>query len=213
MQKIRVLFLVVSLMAWFAMTASAGAAGVEITPFTGYTMGGDFSNAATGQSLSLSDTSSIGIMLDFKQAADPRQPGSSWIELYISRQPTKLRMDQTLLGGGTSLDVDVEYYHIGGTYGHAEGKVQPFVVGTFGATHMVPKQSGLESDTRFSLSLGGGVKLYLTEHVGLRLDARWFGTLFNGSGGIFCSNGACLVTVQGDVLSQYSANAGLILAF
>jgi len=192
-----------------AMTTPASAADFEVTPFAGYTMGGEFTNAETGNTLSFDETSSYGIMLDFRQAGD----SDSWIEVYLSRQQTKLKADQGLFVGNPLLDVNVEYYHIGGTYGQATGKIRPFVVGTFGATHMVPKQDGLDSETKFSLSLGGGVRLYLTEHVGIRLDARWFGTLFNGSGGVFCSNGACLVTVQGDVLSQYTANAGIILAF
>ena len=55
--------------------------------------------------------------------------------------------------------------------------------------------------------------MYLTEHVGFRLEGRWLGTLVSTFGGMFCSNGACLVTVQGDVFSQYVANAGVILAF
>ena len=204
--------IILVLMAAVALAAPAAAAGLEVTPFAGYTGGGDFTNTATGKIISFSDTSSYGIMLDFKQAVD-QQGGSPWIEVYVSRQQTKLRTDQTLFSGGPSLDIDVEYYHIGGTYGQAEGKIQPFAVGTFGATHFVPQQSGYESDTKLSLSLGGGVKMYLTERVGIRLDARWFGTLFNGSGGIYCSNGACLVTVQGDVLSQFTVNAGVILAF
>ena len=51
------------------------------------------------------------------------------------------------------------------------------------------------------------------DEVGIRLDGRWFGTLFNGSGTAFCSEGKCLVEVQGDVLSQFTANAGVIVAF
>jgi hypothetical protein len=201
------------LIAGMAMVSTARAAGIEITPFTGYTAGGDFTNTATGQSLSFDETSSYGIMLDFKQAGDPRQPGEAWIELYYSRQQTKLKADQAAFISAPLFDVNVEYYHLGGTYSQATGNVRPFVVGTFGATRMTPQKDGFQSETKFSLSLGGGVKLYLTERVGLRLDARWFGTLFNGSGAAFCSGGQCLVNVQGDVLSQYSANAGVILAF
>jgi opacity protein-like surface antigen len=133
--------------------------------------------------------------------------------LYLSRQQTTLKSGSGMFFGSRVLDLNIEYYHIGGTYGQAEGKVQPFVAGTFGATRMVPQQYGLDSETKFSLSLGGGVKLYLTEHVGLRLEGRWFGTMVSSNGGIFCSNGACLVTVQGDLFSQYTANAGVILAF
>jgi hypothetical protein len=151
-------------------------------------------------------------MVDFKQAVD-KEGGEPWIELYYSRQQTKLRADQGPFVSNPLFDVNVEYFHIGGTYGQATGKVKPFVVGTFGATRMTPTGDGLHAETKFSLSLGGGVKLYLTEHVGIRLDARWFGTFFNGSGSAFCSGGACLINVQGDVLSQYTANAGVVLAF
>jgi hypothetical protein len=200
-------FLAVILIVGLAISNLAWAADVEITPFAGYTMGGDFTNAGTGQSLSFDDTSSYGIMLDFKQAED------SWIELYYSRQQTRLKADQGLFVGNPLLDVDVEYYHIGGTYGQATGRVKPFVVGTLGATYMDPKGAGFQSETKFSLSLGGGVKLYATERVGVWLDARWFGTFIGGNGSVFCSGGTCLVNIEGDVLSQLTANAGVILAF
>ena len=194
------------------LPVSASAAEIEITPFAGYTMGGQFTDAVTGKSLSFDDTSSYGIMVDFKQPLD-KEGGESWIELYYSRQQTKLKADQGPFFGDPLFDVNIEYFHIGGTYGQATGKMKLFLVGTFGATHLTPEGEGLHAETKFSLSLGGGVKLYLTERVGIRLDARWFGTLFNGSGSAFCSGGACLINVQGDMLSQYSANAGVILAF
>jgi opacity protein-like surface antigen len=196
--------------AFFPVSAIAG--NFEITPFAGYTMGGEFNDAVTGKSLSFDDTSSYGIMVDFKQPAD-KEGGESWIELYYSRQQTRLKADQGPFFGDPLFDVDIEYYHLGGTYGQATGTVKPFVVGTLGATHMTPKGDGLHSETKFSLSLGGGVKLYLTERVGLRLDGRWFGTFFNGSGSAFCSSGACAINVQGDLFSQFVANAGLIIAF
>jgi len=206
------LFLLSILIVTATVPNPARAGNVEITPFAGYTMGGDFTDAVTGKTLSFDDTSSYGIMVDFKQPLD-KEGGESWIELYYSRQQTRLKADQGPFVGAPLFDVNVEYYHLGGTYGKASGKVKPFVVGTFGATHMIPKGDGLHSETKFSLSLGGGVKLYLTEHIGLRLDARWFGTLFNGSGSAFCNGGQCLINVQGDVLSQFTANAGVILAF
>jgi hypothetical protein len=201
---------VVLLSGLLPVRATAGT--VEITPFAGYTIGGDFTDALTGKSLSFDDTSSYGIMVDFKQAVD-KQGGEPWIELYYSRQQTKLKADQGEFLGEPLFDVNIEYFHVGGTYGMGSGMVKPFLVGTIGATHMTPKGEGLHAETKLSLSLGGGVKLYLTERVGIRLDARWFGTLFNGSGSAFCSNGACLINIQGDVLSQYTANAGLVLAF
>jgi opacity protein-like surface antigen len=144
---------------------------------------------------------------------DIRQPDDTQIELYYSRQATRLQTKSDIFDATPLFDLDIEYFHIGGTYGTAPGKVKPFIVGTFGVTHMTPKGEGLDTVTKFSLSLGGGVKLFVTEHIGLRLEGRWFGTFFDGNGAAFCANGKCAVQVEGDVFSQYVANAGLIMAF
>jgi opacity protein-like surface antigen len=206
-----VLFFAVFLIAGAAVSQSARGAGIEITPFAGYTMGGEFdgTNTTTAQSttLKVDETSSYGVMLDFNQA------DGSQIELYYSRQATRLKAKNDVFSGTDLFDLDISYIHIGGTYGTAQGKIKPFVVGTIGATYMDPKGQGLDSVTKFSLSLGGGAKFFITDRIGLRLEGRWFGTLFNGSGSAFCTNGACAIKVQGDLFSQFVANAGLILAF
>jgi opacity protein-like surface antigen len=191
----------------FPLPAIAG--NYEITPFGGYTWGGQFTDSVTGTTLKVDETANYGVMVDFKQDEQ------SQIELYFSRQNTQLKTDSGLFTGNPLFDLDIEYYHVGGTYSPSPdaGKVKPFVVGTLGATHMVPKGSGLDSLTKFSLSLGGGVKLFATDHVGLRLEGRWFGTLFDGSGSAFCSSGTCAIHVEGSLFSQFVANAGLIIAF
>jgi opacity protein-like surface antigen len=185
------------------------AANFEVTPFGGYTWGGQFSDSVTGTALKVDETANYGVMVDFKQDEQTQ------IELYFSRQNTQLKADNGLFTGNPLFDLDIEYYHVGGTYSPNPnpGKTRPFVVGTLGATHMVPKGSGLDALTKFSLSLGGGLKLFATDRVGLRLEGRWFGTLFDGSGSAFCSSGACAVQVQGSLFSQFVANAGLIIAF
>ncbi len=187
----------------------ANAGNFEVTPFGGYTWGGQFTDSVTGTALKVDETANYGIMADFKQDEQ------SQIELYISRQNTQLKTNSGLFTGNPLFDLDIEYYHIGGTYNPNPdpGKTRPFVVGTLGATHMVPKGSGLNSLTKFSLSLGGGVKLFVTDRVGLRLEGRWFGTLFDGSGSAFCSSGTCAIQVQGSLFSQFVANGGLIIAF
>jgi opacity protein-like surface antigen len=189
----------------FPLPAAAG--NFEITPFAGQTWGGEFSDSVTGTTLKVDETGSYGVMLDIKQDEQ------SQIELYFSRQATQLKTDGGLFTGNPLFNLDIEYYHIGGTYSPAPGRVWPFVVGTFGATHMDPKGPNLDSLTKFSLSLGGGVKLFATDRIGLRLEGRWFGTLFNGGGAAFCSSGACAINIQGDLFSQFVANAGLIIAF
>jgi opacity protein-like surface antigen len=196
----------------FPLPAIAG--DFEITPFAGYTWGGEFNDSVTGATLKVDETSNYGIMLDIN-LVDNNQEGQSQIELYFSRQATQLRTDTGTFTGNPLFNLDIEYYHIGGTYciDSDSGKVIPFVVGTLGVTHMVPQGPGLDDLTKFSLSLGGGVKLFATDRIGLRLEGRWLGTLFNGSGSAFCTSGTCAINVQGDVFSQFVANAGLIIAF
>ncbi len=201
------LLLVLSPWAIALSSSPADAAQFEITPFAGFTWGGTFTDSVTGTTLRADDTKSYGLMLDFQ--IDER----TQYELYVSRQATRLRTDKGPFTGNPLFDLDIEYYHIGGTYTEAEGKVKPYVVGGLGATHMVPQGPGLNAETKFSFDLGGGVKLQATEHIAFRLEGRWFGTLFNGSGAVFCSNGVCAVNVQGDLFSQFVANAGVSFGF
>ena len=183
------------------------AAQFEITPFAGHTWGGTFSDGMTGNIAQVDDAGSYGLIVGFQQDA------RSQIELYVSHLATQVLTGTGPFIGKPAFDLDIEYYHIGGTYTEAEGRVKPYVAGGFGATHMVPKGPGLNNETRLSLNLGVGLRIEATERVGFRLEGRWFGTLFNGSGAVFCSNGACALQVEGDLLSQFVTNAGVYVAF
>ncbi len=189
----------------------ANAGDFEITPFAGYTWGGEFDDSVTGARLKVDETANYGVMVDINM--DINQDQQSQIELYFSHQATQLKSDNGPFTGNPLFDLDINYYHLGGTYGMDYGKIKPFLVGTLGVTHMVPQGPGLDALTKFSLSLGGGVKLFATDHIGFRFEGRWFGTLFNGSGSAFCTTGTCAINVQGDLFSQFVTNAGIIIAF
>jgi len=81
-----------------------------------------------------------------------------------------------------------------------------------------PKQaSGLDSKTFFSFSFGGGAKFFADKRVGLRLEGCFFATLIDSDTEIFCRSGAdtnfCAVRVDGDLLLQWQAMAGLVFRF
>jgi opacity protein-like surface antigen len=203
--RLAVLAVVAIVTAFAHVPAMAG--DFEITPFAGYTWGGQFSDSVTGTTLKVKETANYGVMVDIKQDEQ------SQIELYFSHQATQLQSDSGPFTGNPLFNLDIDYYHLGGTYGADSGKARPFLVGTLGVTHMVPQGAGLDALTKFSLSLGGGVKLFATDRVGFRLEGRWFGTLFNGSGSAFCTSGTCAINVQGDLFSQFVANAGVFIIF
>ena len=179
--------------------------GLEITPYVGYAIGGSFTDNATGADLDVQEGGSYGLVLDL-----PDTPETQY-ELFYGLQRTKVTGGGTF-GGETLFDLDIHYLHLGGTYLFTGEKVRPFLSGGLGATHFVPHGSGLDRKTYFSVSLGGGVKIPISGHVGLRFEGRGFMTILPDSTEIFCvSSGgaACNVKVQGDVLGQVMLMAGI----
>lgn len=179
--------------------------GVEITPFAGYQIGGNFEDNTTGKNLDVSEGGAFGLILDLSDTYETQY------ELFYGLQRTQVTGGGTF-GGDSLFDLDIHYLHIGGTYMFPEGKVRPFIAGGLGATHFVPHGDGMDQKTYFSLSLGGGAKIPISGHVGLRLEGRGFLTILPDSSDIFCvSSGgiACNVQVRGDVLGQLLLLAGV----
>jgi len=179
--------------------------GLEITPYAGYAIGGSFEDNTTGANLDVKEGGNFGLVLGL-----PDTPETQY-ELFYGFQRTKVTGEGTS-GGDALFDLDIHYLHLGGTYMFPGEKVRPFLSGGLGATHFVPHGSGLNQKTYFSLSLGGGVKIPISGHVGLRFEGRGFLTILPDTTEIFCvSSGgaACRVKVQGDVLGQVLLMAGI----
>jgi hypothetical protein len=187
---------------------AATAEGIEITPFAGYRFGGDFGIedrfGPFDVSFDLEDKGSYGVVLDF-----PVTRGLQ-IELLADHQETELRFDPGFLEPGVPiLDLDVDYYHIGLLYQWAPGDFRPFLVGSLGVTELSPSTPGLTDESFFSVSVGGGVKVLATEHIGVRLEGRFFSTVVQENGEVFCDPDFCFV--QDETLDQFEASVGLIL--
>jgi outer membrane protein W len=91
--------------------------------------------------------------------------------------------------------------------GPAGATWQPFVFGGLGATFFTADT--VESETKFSLDLGGGVTFFPSRSVGARAHVRYKPTFLNDSSGSFCDPfGFC----QG-VLQQIEFSAAAVLRF
>ena len=182
----------------------------ELTPFAGYQFGGEFELEGSDTELELDEAQSFGLILNMDIDADRQY------EFYYSRQETELD-NKGLFLNEPVLDLDVEYLHVGGTVAFAGDSVRPYVVGTIGLSRFDPQGSGLDSETFFSFSFGGGAKFFADKRVGLRLEGRFFATLIDSDTEIFCRSGAdtnfCAVKVDGDLLLQWQAMAGLVFRF
>jgi len=186
--------------------AAAAASGIEITPFGGFRFGGSFQDANTGDTIAIDESGSYGLMLDFDL-----EPAKQ-IEVYLSRQSTRLSAGGTVTGN-PKFDLTVDYYHIGGLLMLEGDRVRPFISGTFGLTRMGPQGADRTAEYYFSLALGGGAKIPLTERLGLRFDARGIFTAANTNSTVFCANGGCAIQIQGGGVLQGELTAGLIFKF
>jgi len=93
-------------------------------------------------------------------------------------------------------------------FGRAGAKWQPFVFGGLGATFFTADT--VESETKLSLDVGGGVKFFPSRSLGVRAHVRYKPTFLNdSSSGTFCDPfGFC----QG-VLQQIEFAAAAVLRF
>ena len=105
------------------------------------------------------------------------------------------------------------YFHVGGI-NYFEGPIGqgPYLVGGLGATLFEPGSSGYSNELRPSLNLGIGYQLALGGDLALRVEARGYATLFNSTGGVFCSVG-CVFKIKADAVAQAEAQLGLSYRF
>ena len=177
----------------------------EITPFGGYMFGGEFEDPADNSERDLESDTGFGVILDV--AAD------SWrhYEFLYASQSTQVE-------GATPIDMDVQYLQIGGIVSYEEAtRVIPYFGLTFGGAHFSPDGPGLDDETKVAFSAAGGVRIPITDHIGVRLDARAFITLLDTDDGqIFCVSSAgatCVIRAKGDTFAQYAASLGVTIAF
>lgn len=155
---------------------------VELVPSIGYGWGGQIrveERAFQFKDLDvdISSGGSYGLTLDVPL-------GSSLAgELLVVRQETQLKDNQALFGevpGGfvepgnkRILDVELTTAHAGLVWIVKHGPTRWHLVGGLGITHinfLLP----IPSDTVMSYSFGGGLQWELSEHLGFRLEGRYF---------------------------------------
>ena len=81
------------------------------------------------------------------------------------------------------------YIHIGGLQQVEFGPVTPFATIGLGLVVWSPKTSALSSKTQFSITVGGGVKIWLTKILGIRLQGSIMMPMILNGVGIGCGIG------------------------
>ena len=159
---------------------------IEITPIAGYRFGGSLysfraaNSSAPVAALDVGDGAAFGVHLGYRF-------GDFEFEALYAHQATSLETPG-LFTGSPVMDLDLDTWQGGGNYlfGTKDAKVVPFIGFGLGFTRLMPKTHGLSDETRFSASFAGGAKFWLGKHVGLRVEGRYFLTVFDDN-----SDGPC----------------------
>lgn len=193
----------------------------EITPYGAYRVGGEFEpqaepkdvGAGNAGGFELHEGHAEGLILDILTSA-----GTGQWELLYAHQSTELDTDPSFVGGPT-LDLDVSHLQFGGAYLFNDDSetLVPFIALTAGVARFEPRLDEADAENYFSWSLGGGVHLRANRRIGVRLEARVFGTLIDDDSALFCvaspTVNSCAVFVEGDQLYQFEGRIGVVGRF
>jgi hypothetical protein len=190
-----------------AAAASAGAQTVEVTPFGGYRFGGSFGEIPAGTVVDDDGGASVGVIVNV-------DIGRHWegvkLEGVYSRQRAGLSVRSSSLAPPTRVTAIVDQVLIGGIRDLGTGRARTFLSGLLGLTrYAVPG----DTEVRFAIGAGTGVKAYLNRNIGLRLDLRGYLTVVDLNGGGVCGGGGCRLRFSVNPAFQGDATAGLLIAF
>jgi hypothetical protein len=212
---------------WFAAAAvfllaaiSTTAQGrFEVTPFVGYETSGSypvsiFSNiggsTAPIDRLRVNDSLAFGTFLDYNVTENFQA------EFMWNRNNTSYSAHDLLTNSYfNAYHSDIDQFQFGGLYmlRGSEHRLRPYIAGSVGFTHD-DNSNGTPNRTEFSYSVGGGVKYYLSRHLGFRGDARFLPTYGNSSTGTYCDPFfGCYNAKISNYLNRGSFTAGLIVHF
>jgi hypothetical protein len=169
--------------------------GLEVSGFYGYRFGGKidvFYNADLGY-LKINDQAAFGAELSYQI----RKRFS--VNLMWTRQSTDMDFyGYTDVRAESLGDVDVDYFMISGLndFGAPNSTVSPFGGAGIGIMVATPDREEFDTAYRFAFTLQGGVKIWMSERLGLKLRGAMIAPMQWGSGGLFCNAGSgCSVGV------------------
>ena len=198
----------------FLTSSLARADAFDITPFVGARAGGELNNIDSNNQpvdLEVDDGDlSFGFIFAIPVYQELR------IEFLYSHQETQLEADSGFLSPSSKFsDIDIDYYHIGASWEWVYQNIRPFIVTSIGATQFDPDEPLLDDDTRFSYSLGGGVKLFIQKNLAVHLGGRFFSTYIEDQKHLHCNNNNtfCFESDEDEYLDQFEATLGLTFRF
>ena len=188
-----------------------------LTIYGGYGGGGSFDQTSNGGVIIVNPNANANVDSNAVGAAsiDWRYDRSGNGQIFASYQRANLDLPTGVFlpSGANSFSLDIAYLQLGGVryIGGTAGQ-GAYYAGGIGATFLSPRNVGLSSEVRPSVSLAFGYEHEVNPTLSIRGELRGFATLFNSNGAIFCSGG-CTIALQGNTFLQGQALLGLSLRF
>jgi opacity protein-like surface antigen len=148
------------------------------------------------------------------------------VEAHWQRQSTEGRLPAEFIspvssGSPPSFNLKIDQIHCNFLHHYqvADPRAMPYVMAGLGATtYSVSRNAVSDSRAYFSFALGGGIKYLLTNHLGLRGEARWSPTLVSASDSSFWCNvggsgATCVVQLKASLQHQLDLTAGIVIRF
>jgi hypothetical protein len=189
---------------------------IEISPYAGYMFGGSL-NFYEGK-LKAENNLNYGVAMDIKLATDT-QIELMWTQMSTSAQFEPYYSYDYL--ATNPFDMNVGYIQIGGVREMNLDNIRPFGVFTLGTTYFIPKDVSYIDDVavtvdpqwKFSMTLGAGAKIWLSDRVGIRLQGNLMLPMFWSSTGFAVGTGGSGFYVGGGTsMVQGNFTGGLIFA-
>jgi len=155
---------------------------VEISPFYGRLFGGSFargSNSLFQERVDADDANTYGVRVGFNATE------SLELELQASRTDTHFVSHDSGNVFGSSGDrlgdLRIDYLLGYGTFNFGHRRLVPYVTIGGGVGRLQPSATAAPASdtTRFTGSLGVGLKVFVNPHFGLRFDGRGYSTYLN----------------------------------
>ena len=196
----------------------------EFQPFGGYSASGDISlitydNVKHG-SIRVDNSYNLGATFGINITA------LDAIEVFWQRQFTEGRLPAetpvpnspaNLIAFNLKIDqIHVNFLH---HYLVSDPRAKPYIMAGLGATTFYANRNGQSgSNSEFSFAIGGGIKYFLTNHFGLRGEARWSPTMMLPSDSSFwCTVGGagatCVADLKIDLQQQLDLTGGIVFRF
>jgi len=160
---------------------------VEITPTFGYSVNGKV-ETLDGY-LNVQGDITYGAILDIELA------DYTFLELSYNRS-TPTVIEEGFISGNEKdrFETGIEHYQIGALreFEIANEQVLPFAKFAIGASRYFSRESAFNYDQWFfSMSFGGGVKIFFNDNIGLRLQSTLLLPSAWGGDNVYCGWGGC----------------------